>query len=99
MHRVKKINRIDGYLIVVTFEDRKVKIIDVEPYLDKGIFLALRDKQYFNLAKVEHGTLVWPNEADFCADVLYEIGKELIPRKRSVARVIKKTNSKRITHA
>lgn len=79
MHSVKKINEIVGYKISLTFEDKKTKIFDAEPYLDEGeVFLPLLDLDYFNLVKVEHGTIVWPNGADFCAYFLYEIGTEKI---------------------
>lgn len=76
MHWVKKINYVDGYKISLTFNDKKTKIVDVEPYLDKGIFLDLRDPKYFKRVKVVDDTIVWPNDADFCPDVLYQIGKE-----------------------
>lgn len=75
MHLVKKINYIEGYKICLTFEDKVTKIVDLEPYLDKGVFLPLRDPKYFNLVSLSYETIVWPNEADFCPDVLYEIGK------------------------
>jgi len=74
MHLVKKINYIDGYKISLTFNDNKTKVVDIEPYLDKGIFLVLRDPDYFKMVKLIGHTIVWPNEADFCPDVLYEIG-------------------------
>lgn len=77
MHFVRKINYIDGYKISVTFDDKKTKIVDLEFYLDKGVFLALRNPEYFKLVKVKYDTLVWPNKADFCPDVLYEIGQEI----------------------
>lgn len=75
MHFVKKINYIDGYKISITFDDKKTKIVNLESYLDKGVFLPLRDPEYFKLVKVKYDTLVWPNDADFCPDVLYAIGK------------------------
>jgi hypothetical protein len=77
MHFVKKINYIDGYKISLTFNDKKTKIVDVEPYLKKGVFLPLRDPEYFKKVKVRNDTITWPNEADFCPDVLYEIGKDV----------------------
>ncbi len=76
IYLVRKINYIDGYKICLTFNNRKTKIVDLEPYLDKGVFLPLRDPEYFKLVNVIGNTLVWPNEADFCPDVLYEIGKD-----------------------
>ena len=77
MHFVKKINYVDGYKISLTFNDKKTKIVDIEPYLDRGVFLPLRDPDYFNLVQLSGNTIVWPNEADFCPDVLYQIGKEV----------------------
>lgn len=83
MHFVKKINQIDGYKIYLTFDDNETKVVDLESYLDKGVFLPLRDPKYFNLVKVRYDTLVWPNQADFCPDVLYKIGKE-IPKQKNL---------------
>lgn len=79
MHFVKKIVEVTGYTITLTFNDKKTKVVDLETYLDKGIFLRLRDPDYFNKVQLnkEAGTIVWPNEADFCPDVLYKIGKEV----------------------
>jgi len=79
MHIVKKIVKITGYKITLTFENKKTKVVDLEAYLDEGIFLQLRDMDYFNQVQLnnEAGTIVWPNEADFCPDVLYSIGKEV----------------------
>jgi Protein of unknown function (DUF2442) len=96
MHLVKKINYIDGYKISLTFNDKKTKLVDIEPYLDKGVFLPLRDPAYFNTVRLSGNTIVWPNEADFCHDVLYEIGKDVekitkksTPRKKRYIPTIK----------
>jgi len=79
MHIVKKMKYVDSYKLALTFDDRKTKIVDLERYLDKGVFLPLRDIDYFKKVQLnnEAGTIVWPNEADFCPDVLYKIGKEM----------------------
>lgn len=91
MHWVKKINYIDGYKISLIFNDKKIKVVDVEPYLDGGIFLDLKDPKYFKRVKVVEGTIVWPNEADFCPDVLYEIGVEVkeTPKRASRKKAIR----------
>lgn len=90
MYLVKKINYIDGYRICLTFNDNTKKIVDLEPYLDKGIFLLLRNPDYFKMVRVIGHTLVWPNEADFCPDVLYEIGKEIQEsKKKQIKRLAK----------
>jgi hypothetical protein len=77
MYLVKKINYIDGYKISLTFNNKKTKLVDIEPYLTKGVFLPLRDPDYFKQVCLSGNTIVWPNEADFCPDVLYEIGVDI----------------------
>jgi hypothetical protein len=39
------------------------------------VFQELNDVNYFLMAKVEHGTVVWPHEQDICPDTLYLEGK------------------------
>jgi len=38
-----------------------------------GVFAALMDDSFFRQVRVDHelGTIVWPNGADVCPDVLY----------------------------
>ena len=59
----------------LTFENgevREVDIADLVPF--DGIFEPLNDPAYFRLVGVNRdvGTVVWPNGADLCPDVLYE---------------------------
>ena len=35
---VKEVKPIDNYKLILTFENNEVKIFDMIPYLDKGIF-------------------------------------------------------------
>ena len=43
MHRVKKINYVEDYKIALTFEDKKIKVVDLVSYLGEGVFLPLKD--------------------------------------------------------
>ncbi|OGO35775.1 MAG: hypothetical protein A2147_07925 [Chloroflexi bacterium RBG_16_57_8] len=56
--------------IKVTLSNGKKGIFDVKPYLDKGIFTELRDDAYFRRARVEFGTITWPNEQDFAPETI-----------------------------
>lgn len=80
MHRVKKIEYIEGYKLRLTFGDRVVKVVDFEPYLVKGVFLPLRDIECFKQVFIDGHSIAWPNGADFCPDVLYEIGKTCVDK-------------------
>ena len=43
----------------------------MKPYLDRGIFRALKDEKMFNIVKPFIGTIQWENEADLCPDTVY----------------------------
>jgi hypothetical protein len=75
--RVLKVSCEPGYRVLVTFTDGKRKMVDMKPYLGKGVFEPLRDPDYFKTVVVnkEIRTIAWPNGADMCPDVLYDIGE------------------------
>jgi len=72
---VKKVKPLDGYRLELTFENNEVKTFDAKPYLDTGLFRALKDRHFFKMAKVSHDTIAWPNGADLDPEVLYEKSK------------------------
>lgn len=37
----------------------------------------LKDLEYFKKVKGDGHTIVWPNEVDFCPDLLYKIGENV----------------------
>jgi len=83
MHFVKKARYVSGYKLVLTFEDGSVRQVDLEDHLDGEVFEPLRDVSYFRRVRVNRDidTVVWPNEADFSPDLLYEIG---VPQPKGV---------------
>lgn len=54
------------------------KRVNVWPLLDGAIFEPLRDPTYFSRVALDAvaGTVVWPNEADFAPEALYELDTE-----------------------
>ena len=83
MHSVRKVKHVSGYKLLLTFEDGSSRTVDLEPYLGGEVFEPLRDLKYFKRVRVntDLDTIVWPNEADFCPDFLYNIG---VPRAKRV---------------
>ena len=58
------------YKIKVTLSNGNKGIFDVKPYLDRGVFKELRDYNYFKRARIEFGTITWPNEQDFSPETI-----------------------------
>ena len=71
---VKEVKPLDEYKLLVTFENGEVKLFDMNPYLNNGIFSELRDLSLFKSAKVNFDTVEWENEADIDPETLYEDG-------------------------
>jgi hypothetical protein len=68
-----------NYKLEIEFSNKEVRIFDMNPYLDFGVFEELKDINYFLQAKVELGTVTWPHEQDICPDTLYEESNSLEP--------------------
>jgi len=72
---VKKVKPLSDYNLELTFENNGIKIFDVKPYLDTGLFKTLKDKKIFKMVKVSYDTIEWPNKVDLDPEVLYEKSK------------------------
>jgi hypothetical protein len=79
MHWVKDASYVEGYKLRIQFENDEIKLVDLGDHLDGGIFEPLKDISYFKSFEVNRDidTVVWPNEADFSPDFLYEIGETI----------------------
>jgi hypothetical protein len=63
-----------AFEVELTFTDETKKLLDFAPFLEGPVFEPLRaDRSLFEALRVddELGTIVWPNGADLCPDVLY----------------------------
>ncbi|MCD4817717.1 MAG: DUF2442 domain-containing protein [Candidatus Cloacimonetes bacterium] len=77
MHFVKKVSYVKNYVLKLTFENNIIKIVDLRKHLEGEIFELLKEIEYFQKVKInpDIDTIVWPNEADFSPDFLFQIGK------------------------
>ena len=70
--RVKDVKANTDYTLSITFSNDEVKVFDMKPYLDKGVFRELKDPGLFKSVKPFLGSIQWQNELDLCPDTLYE---------------------------
>ena len=68
----------------LTFENNEIKIFDVKPYLDTGLFKTLKDEKIFKRVKLSYDTIEWPNKIDLDPEVLYEKSKIKVREKETV---------------
>ena len=69
--RVKNVSVLNDYKLSLIFTNGDVGIYDCSDLLNFGVFKEFRNYGYFQLAKVEDGTVTWPHEQDICPDTLY----------------------------
>jgi hypothetical protein len=100
LHRVTQVTVLEPYRLGLTFDDGTYKEVDIEPWLRErplGILEPLLDPVFFAEAKVDPvlGTIVWPNGADFCPDVLFAYPEpvEVEPAERRHERELEVTPS------
>ena len=69
--RITNAAPLEGYRLRLTLTDGSVVERDVSKWMTGPVFEAIRrDPQSFRAVGVEAGTVVWPNGADLCPDVL-----------------------------
>jgi hypothetical protein len=69
--KVLNVQPLENYQLKLTFDNAEIRVFDVTPYLEKGIFTELKNLIYFHQVKPFFGGIQWPNEQDFSRDTLY----------------------------
>lgn len=60
------------YILLLTYANGEKKQFDVKPYLDRGIFKALKDPNVFSTVRPCFDSVQWANKADIDPETLYE---------------------------
>ena len=74
MVKVIKVIPMDRNRLRLSFSDGKSGICDVSDLIHGSMFKPLSDDSYFNHVAIdESGGIFWPNGADICPDLLYQM--------------------------
>ena len=82
---VADVQVLDGYRVELTFSDGVRGVVDLASRIvgRGGVFKPLESPQFFRQVRVDEelGTLVWPNGADICPDLLHAwaTGQPVLP--------------------
>jgi len=76
MRIIIKVKPLEDYKLELTFDNNVVKIKDMKPHLNEGIFKRLKNKEIFDSVRINFGTISWDEDIDLCADYLYETSVE-----------------------
>ena len=68
---VKQVRPLEDYQLEVIFENGEQRLFNMKPYLQKGVFVRLRNRAVFRSARVVAGSVEWPGELDLSYDTLY----------------------------
>ncbi len=77
---VKSVHALGNYELEVSFDNGESRRFDVKPYLDRGIFVRLRDEVAFRAVRVVAGSVEWANGLDLSYDTLYVEGQPIVTR-------------------
>ena len=61
-----------GFRLRVEFDTGESGVFDASSLLGLFCYRCLKDADYFRLARVERGTVVWPNDEDHAPEMLWE---------------------------
>ena len=65
---------IEGYRLLLLFNNGERRIVDLSDSLKGVVFAPLKDINYFKNFSIKFNTIEWENGADFAPEYLYEIG-------------------------
>lgn len=75
---VKTVTILDNYQLLLRFTNDEEKIFDMAPYINKGVFNALKNVDLFKKAHINWGTVVWNEDIDMSPDTLYLESKSVL---------------------
>jgi len=63
---------LEGYKVELEFSTKEKGVVDLEQFLNEGVFQALKQPDYFVSFTLNSWTIEWDNGADFAPEFLYD---------------------------
>ena len=68
---VISVSPLEEYRLELTFDNQEIRLFDVKPYLDIGVFSQLRDLSIFKSVRISFDSIEWINGIDLDPEELY----------------------------
>ena len=68
---VAEVHATNDYKLVLTFDNKERRLVDMTPYLDVGRFAELKNIEAFKQVSVSFDTVEWENGLDLDPEFLY----------------------------
>lgn len=75
---ITKAEYLEGYRLLVWFNDGAIKVIDLLGYLHKPHLAPLKDNGRIRRFQLDLGTIIWDGEIDLAPEFLYNIATETL---------------------
>jgi len=69
--RVISVSLMADFKLLLTFTNGEQRLFDAKPLLSVEAFKPLNNKSTFEAVKTAYGSIMWPNNIDYCPDTLY----------------------------
>ena len=74
MDKILKATPLPDYQLDIVTSSGVTGVFDVKPYMGRGVFKELSDKDYFSKVRPMHHGVMWPNEQDLSSDtIIYDL--------------------------
>ena len=74
---ITNVTALNNYRLELHFNNDEIKVLDMSPYISKGIYKALKDTNLFKTARVSFDSIEWANNADLDPEFLYVESKPI----------------------
>ena len=71
MKKIISVKALENYMLQIEFDTNEIRLFDVKPYLNFGIFTELKNENYFKNVYTNLGSIAWKNGQDFSPETLY----------------------------
>ncbi|MEY4718701.1 MAG: hypothetical protein RL563_1319 [Pseudomonadota bacterium] len=72
MENVVRVLPREDYSLELWFDTGDHRLFDMRPYLERGVFIQLKDLERFKQAYVAFDTVCWPGNLDIAPETLYD---------------------------